>query len=983
MKNKILTIISPLIVSFLGVFPGASYGKSLFISKFQTDTLEEGKLSVEELAKFNASSFKYETIDSIDVVELKKAPYVNIADVLKGNIAGVFVQQPSAEPGSFQNILIRGAKNKLFSNADLLTNRAAVYVNGIPVTQEHSFAYEIQKYDFNRIGPGTDVLNSIDINSIASIEVIKDPVRLAELGPLAANGVIWITTTGGKSGDREISINGYYGFSTKQAVTPVNAHYENLFRQPFYSRYATADAKLKYPGFLADSTNLNYYGAANWQDNYYANAPIYSIDMSLRGGTDRANFGFYGAYTTDANTADKTNLDRYNTIFNINMLPSKWFKVSAFVNATRTERDRNRNLRDRYSEMAYLPDLSTPLSPNKDLYTQFSNSYTAVLDDNISNTVRGGLNFQFDILSNLSYISNFSIDYTEGIRDVFYPSELMESINFVSNYFGYSQRYTFSNNFAYQFKFEKDHALEIKAGLNYQDDLYRYNYAKAYDGPNDFIKINVVEGNPTKGDYLDPKGGLKVYRITNKEIYKMLSVFGKAAYSYKDYLTVEALARWDASSNVQRDSRWLFTPAASVRWDIAQQNELQDAFDIKASYARIGMPQWDSKFAMGPQYSTQMGWSSEPFIGSYYGFAGLSRPYATGWVGYDLGWAYTDQMDLTVNKGFFNNRLSTSASYYYNTNKDQITLIPIPEEYGYSGQYKNGMDVLNTGFDVTIKGQVFASENAFQWNPSLNLNFNRNELLALPDGLQELEMNDRLLRVGESMDKFWLYENQGIYSDLSQIPVNSASGKRLSFEGVELNAGDPQWVDKNGDMNIDKRDKSLMGNSLPKLSGGFSNQFKYKNFDLNVHFYFALGQKAINQRASNRYDFINNESTSSIQSVKEIYHWQQDVDISKYPTYNVWSSVVPYRLDQDLFLENASFLKLRTLSVGYDFSNLALVKQQVKTIRKAYIYLMANNLLTVTKFSGNDPELINFNGVYDGYGLPLTATYTLGLKLDL
>lgn len=210
-----------------------------------------------------------------------------------------------------------------------------------------------------------------------------------------------------------------------------------------------------YPGFLADYTNLNYYGASKWQGKYYRNATLYAMDLSLKGGNERANFGFLVGYTNNSSTADNTGLDRYNALLNINMLPFTWFKVSAFLNATRTERQRNRNLRDRYAEMGYLPDLSTPLAPNIDLYQNYLNNYNRVVNDNIVNSFQGSLSLSFDILKDLNYTTSFLVDYTDGTRDLFYPSELMETINYVSNYFGYSQRYAFTNNLKYNFSLDE------------------------------------------------------------------------------------------------------------------------------------------------------------------------------------------------------------------------------------------------------------------------------------------------------------------------------------------------------------------------------------------------------------------------------------------------------------------------------------------------------------------------------------------------
>lgn len=637
---------------------------------FLTDTTDN-QVSKEALDKFASFRSSLNSIDTVNIKQAKLQTFTNIANLVQGQVAGVYVQRPTGEPGAYQNIIIRGANSPVFDNRAFNDVRPTVFVNGGPMATSHSFSSNIQTYNYNKIGPETDFLNFIDVSAIESLEVVKDPVRLAELGPLAANGAILITTFGGKSGHREISINSYYGFNTKPGVTPINAQYENLFRQPFYALYNnTIAARQLYPGFLADSTNMNYYGASKWKDEYYRNSSLYSIDLSLRGGSDRANFGFLGSHTKNRSTADRAALDRYNALLNINMLPFTWFRVSAFINATRTERDRNKNLRDRYAEMGYLPDLSTPLSPNLGLYRSFLDVNRRSVDDNFTNSIQGSLALSFDILPTLNYTSSLLVDYSEGIRDVFYPSELMQTINYISNYFGYSQRYALTNRVAYDLDLNEKNRFSFYAGLDYMEDVYRYNYAKAYDGPNDFIKLNVVEGNPDKDGYLTPQGGLKVYRWYNTEHNRLFSVYGRAGYSFNSIVDVEALARWDGSSAVQPDNRWLFTPSASVKWDLAKNFDLADALSVKFSAGRVGKIQMDSRLGVGPQYSTNLNWSTESSISSYYGNSALSRPYSTGWVGYDLGWSYVDQLDLSVQKSFFSNKLSATVSLYQKENKN-------------------------------------------------------------------------------------------------------------------------------------------------------------------------------------------------------------------------------------------------------------------------------------------------------------------------
>ncbi|SKC07707.1 TonB-linked outer membrane protein, SusC/RagA family [Sphingobacterium nematocida] len=983
MLRKICILITALIGGFSiksmsHGFSARSINERLIL---QADTIEEEELTEADLKKFESLRKVKHSIDTVEINRAKLKPYTNIADFLKGQLAGVYVQQPTAESGTLQNVIVRGAGIPLFETQALNNARPTVFVNGIPMTTNHSFAYNSQPYKFNRLGPETDFYNFVDISAIESIEVVKDPARLATLGPLAANGAILITTFGGISGAREISVNSYFGINRKPAVTPVNAHYENLFRQPFYALYNnTAEARQVYPGFLADSTNLNYYGPSKWQDAYYRNASLYSIDMSLRGGTDRANFGFLAGTTKNSSTADNNNFDRYNALLNINMLPFSWFTVSAYINGTRTERDRNRNLRDRYSEMGYLPDLSTPLSPNLGLYQNYLGNYKRSVDDNITNSLQGNLSLSFDILNNLKYTSTFMVDYSEGIRDVFYPTELMETINYISNYYGYSQRYAFTNRVSYAYDINEKNRLSFNGGVEYMDDLYRFGYAKAFDGPNDFIKLNVVNGKTDAADYLVAQGGLKVYRWYNTEYNRLFSVYGRFGYDFNSILAVNGVLRWDGSSAVQPDHRWLFTPSASVKWNINKQLEQDNEFSLQVSAGRLGRIQMDSRLGVGPQYSPNMNWSNESSIMSYYGNAGLSRPYNRGWVGYDMGWAYVDQMDLTILKSFYNNRLTAGLSVYQKEDKNQVALVPVPEEYGYVGEFKNGLAIRNRGLDLTLKAKIFDNMESFQWSTGLNLNLNKSEVTALPNGLKELAVGNRLLRVGESADAFWVLENVGRYDSEAEVPVSDE--EKFSNDGIAFGYGDPKWKDQNGDFRINEDDKVLKGNALPKVFGGFNNRFAYKNFDLNVDLVFALGHKVLNDRAATKYNFINNESNNSISSVREIFHWQQDVDIAKYPLYNVWSGVDPYRVDQDLFLEDASYLKVRGVSLGYSLTNASFL-HGVKTLRKAYIYATVNNLYTFTKFSGRDPELVNINGYYDGYGLPQTPTYTIGFKLDL
>lgn len=917
-------------------------------------------------------------VKGINQVPLKYAttqPYISLQQIVKGNLAAVYVQEPSGEPGTEQNIFVRGISSPLLSKRELFDQQAAVYLNGIPLVQDNPFAYEIQKYDFNRIGPATNLLAAINLDNIESIEVIKDPVMLAKLGPIATNGAIWITTKNAHSGYREISINSYYGFAQSPSITPVNAAYENNFRKPFYDRFGTVADRLNYPPYLRDSTNADYYGPANWSDNYYKNTPLYNVDLSLTGGSERANFRFFGGATKNASSADETAINRYTGSFFINAAPIKWLMVSSMINYTRLERTRNRNIRDRLAEQRYIPDLTNPLTPNKSLYGSYLNEFNKAIDDNTSNVIQGYFALSAD-LNKFAYNGRIAFDYNEGIRDAFWPTTLLEKNNFVSNYFGYNQRVVISNTLSYKVNVNERQKLVLEAGQNFMADTYKYDYAYAYNGPNDFVKINVVNGDPNAADYLLPTA-FRVNYFPSKMRSALASFSGNATYSFNDVLKLSAVVSRDGSSNMQPDNRWTTNFSGGAEWDIKKQFETKlkriNAFTATASWARLGRLLSDDRFNAGAQYRVDMGWGSEPTLGSYVGMPGISRPYTSGWIGYGIPWAYSDQLNIGFRLATFNNRLKFALDIYNRDDKQMLLPVPVPVEWGYTSAYKNGMHVRNNGVELTVVADLLPAEsNAVSWNFALNISQNNNKLIALPDGLQEVIIGNNKLSVGRRIDAFWVLLNN------NNGTAYPPTGPVLSYRGVPFKAGDPRWVDVTSDGVINDDDKVLRGNYIPKVSGGFNNSIGFKSFTLDAQFYFALGRKVMNQYASSRLNFINVEASNNINSVKEITFWEKKMDLSSYPMYNPWSAVVPYRLEQDLFLDDASFLKLRSLSLSY-----SLKPKKDKGITSCVFYVTGTNLFTLTPFKGDDPELVNYNGIYTGYGLPFSRTFITGVRLGL
>ncbi|MGF7230061.1 SusC/RagA family TonB-linked outer membrane protein [Arachidicoccus sp.] len=688
-----------------------------------------------------------------------------------------------------------------------------------------------------------------------------------------------------------------------------------------------------------------------------------------------------------AGVADGTGLDRYGLSFFINMAPLKWFTVSAMIKGNRLQRQRNKNVRDRLAETGYIPDLSNPLPPNKDGYGEvYLKYFDGTIDDNKSNAVQGYVSAAANF-RNLQLSTRVAFDYNEGIRDVFWPSTLMENNNYLSNYFGYNQRFLVDNSASYTLNLSSKSKFVFEAGQSITKDRYKYDYIYGYNTPNDYIKIFSIDLSKI-AQGISPYSGISPYmfRFTDKEGFVLSSVYGKIGYSaMNNALKLSALVRNDGSSAYPASNRWLPSSVFSASYDFKKQIlsnfNAFSTLSLNASYGKFGKLLDDDRFAAGPQYVVDLGWSSETNMGSYRGMAGLSRPYTTGWVGYDVPWAYSNKLDIGLNTGWWDNRVLISVDYYNNDDKNQLLAMPAFASSGYTSMYESGMWVNNKGFDATLSVQILRSEQGLNWSLNANVNQNKNVLKALPGGAHEVVIGSNKLEVGHSVDSYWLYENEGVYNSTSDIPVGATTGKLLNFNGIDFSAGDAKWNDENNDGVINDKDKVLKGHYMPTVSGGFGSSLSYKGLSLEFQFYYALGRQVLNQLASSRFDFINSEANNDINSVKEITFWQKPFDPSDYPMYNPWSSVDPYRVDQDLFLQNASFLKLRNLSIGYDISKIGALKRA--GFKSSQIYVSATNLFTITPFKNGDPELSLYNGVYNGYGMTIPKCYTIGIKLNL
>src|SRR5690606_24770977 len=273
------------------------------LAALQRDRAEQDSISQKDTAlhvatylenRRNAFGDKAARTVMDDTEKLGLFPAVSIHQYLKGQAPGLYIQESNGEPGSVQNMFVRGLSQPLLSIRDVYQTQPLVVLDGVPLIGEHPFAYDIQQYDFERIGPATNLSTIFDMSNIESIQVLKDIAATSMYGPQGANGVILIQSKQATT-KRRISANVYTGAAARPSVATLNGAFEHAFRKQFYDRY-TANGRYSeddlYPLYLSDSTNAAYYGPSNWTDTYYNTGLVYSANASISGGSERANFRF-------------------------------------------------------------------------------------------------------------------------------------------------------------------------------------------------------------------------------------------------------------------------------------------------------------------------------------------------------------------------------------------------------------------------------------------------------------------------------------------------------------------------------------------------------------------------------------------------------------------------------------------------------------------------------------------------------------------
>ncbi len=904
-------------------------------------------------------------VASIGNKDFKDQPVSNLANSIQGKLSGINVTSPSGTPGAGLLVSIRGAQNPLY------------VVDGIPMISESNSSLSTS---FNttgeEVGQGQNISSITDINpnDIESIEILKDASSAAIYGSRASNGVVLITTKKGRAGKSQIGFNVYTGMQkVAKKINFLNANqfvdFINEARANDLKLY-NADNNVFGAGFdatvLTDPLN---YSAGNintvWLDQIFRTAPINNYEVNVRGGNEKTKFFISGGYFDQQGIVIENYFKRMNARINIDHAVNDRFSIGTNLSISKTLNRRSFN-DDTYSGIVTNAIGASPLMPVYDAagnYSKFEDYQASWLSDNpvksaheIVGTTDGyrllGSFFgEYKFTDYLKFKTSFSADYV-ALTDKLFLSPITTDgapiggratkANFNS------QTWLNENILSFQKLYGK-HNLGALAGFTQQGTTSDRNATSGQGFPlgsglSDVSVAAIITRTPVA-----PGGNNRLH-----------SYLARVTYDYDGKYLASVSIRADGSSRFTEGKQYGYFPSFSAGWNINRENFMENsktltALKLRASYGFTG----DQEIG---DYQNKPLW--QPAI--YNGQSGLKPKLITD---PNLTWQKNRGLNVGIDFELWNGIISGSSDYFVNTRTDLLNYVPIAGTTGFATLLTNGGEVEDKGFEFNVTSRNIGTTN-FKWTTNFNITFQTNTLLKTPIDNQLLSAyNDlnptHILKVGQPVGSFW----------------------GVKYTGVNAQTGDATFedLDKNG--TIDANDAQILGKARPDFYGGLTNSFRFKNFDLMIAAQFSSGNKVYNliRPVYENLGYSNDGGLGQVyanNSVNSLKRWQKPGDVTDVPRASFVNK--NYIENSSMFVEDASFFRIRTVNIGYTFS-----KKSIKVLSGLHIYAQVQNLFVFTKYKGFDPEVSSNGGNIDRTAgvdyaaYPPARTFTFGFNLNL
>ena len=903
------------------------------------------------------------SVASISGEKIREVPSPNISQSLQGRLAGIQISQTSTKPGATMQIRIRGTRSLTADNNPLIV------LDGIPF-------------------PGS--IADLNPDDIKSVDVLKDASATAIYGSRGANGVILITTNKGQRGAKaRITYNGYYGDQTLFARYPMMTGPEFV-------------ALRKASGILSNGTDESNDVNTDWQDLFYRTGKLNSHDVTLSGGSETGSYNVGLGYYQNQSLIPTQQYQRYSFRTSVDQNVGKYFRVGFSTNNNFNMSQGNQvglfgilaasPIANPYNADGTLKrTINTGLGDN---YVLTKSRIDSLNDKNLwlnetrnfatYNAIYGEVKIPW--VEGLKYRVNVGLDFIQGNGGNF-TAEGVNNVNIITPStagISNSQTYhwTIENILSYDHTFAQKHNLNLTALYSAEQQKYNSSSMSAKNIPSDAFEFyNIGQANATDIT-VDPNN-------QNYYLWGLTSVMGRAMYSYDGRYMLSATVRSDASSRLAPGHQWHTYPAVSVGWNIANESFMRSVGWINSLKLRAGYGETSNQ-AIAP-YATLGVLSTRPYNFGETGYA--TGYYVSQLPNPNLGWEYSQTWNYGVDFSLLKNRLSGTAEYYVTNTKDILLGVSLPPTSGVNSYTANIGQTQNKGFEISVNGTILdGGMNGLTWDAGFNVYTNDNKLVALASGATKDEGNGWF--VGHNINSIYDYKKVGLWA----TPEDSAAGHlkvlepggRVGMIKVLYTGG----YDANGVplRAIGPDDRQIM-NVDPKFLGGFNTRLAYKGFDLTIVGIFQHGGILVSSLYGSG-GYLDNLTTRN-NNVKVDY-WTPTNTGAKYPNPAGPLSGDNPKYASTLGYFDASYLKVKIISLGYDF-NRSLLKN-AKTSLRAYFTVQNPFVLfsPYTKESGMDPETNSYGNenaavplsynmrriLTIGTNTPATRNYIVGVKLS-
>ena len=924
------------------------------------------------------------SVAKADLGTMMNANVTSFDQALGGRIAGVVVTTGDGSLGAEANITIRGNNSLTQSNAPLYI------IDGFP--SEGSFATSINPAD------------------IESIDVLKDASATAIYGARGANGVIVINTKRGKEGKPTVNFSASFSMSHIANKIDLMDGYEFVrLQDELVSPTSMESSYYSYSEELGRNLTLDDYRnipGIDWQDELYRTAFQQNYNVSLSGGTKeglRYNVGF-SALDQDG-IIIRSNFQRYQGKANFTLPITKKLSLNANVNYSRTatngvnpttaETTSSSSGWLMYSVWGYRP----VGKPGQDLLNTIIDESVDGSNDYRFNPVKTAQNEYRKTLvdylnSNIALTWKITPELTFKTTGGYVLNKRRrEEFNGTETYTGYpgspsgkgvngaiywtdQSSWTNENTLNYKRRFGRSHNVDMMVGLSLQGQNNTYEGISSTQITSEELGIAGIY----TGSYQSVP--------SNYYDWRMMSMFLRANYNfrYKYYLTFSFRA--DGSSKFPAGNRWGYFPSVGASWNFNRENLFKKSDwltngKLRFSWGLTGNNRTQTPYDFYSQITVTPG-SGDSFD---YVFDGKRVPgyYFSNMANDRLKWETTAQWNVGIDLGFFDNRLKVTADWYDKVTRDLLLYALLPATSGYEQGMLNIGKIRNRGFEFTLE-TVNIKTRQFQWSTSFNIAFNRNRILALVDNQNTLQTSvtwethfnsqfPYISQVNKPTGMMYGFIYDGTYKPEDFDAAGNLKSGIPAYKGNKMQPGDMKYRDMNGDGKIDDYDRTIIGCGQPLHTGGFSNNFTWKNFDLNIFFSWSYGNDILN---ANRLIFESGWKSQTNQLASYANRWTPSNPTSDTPRAAATGS----EEYSSRVIEDGSFLRLKNVSLGYTIPSRQLRKAGISSLR---LYVSADNIWTWTNYSGPDPEVSTRNSVltpgFDWSAYPRAYGFTAGVNI--